>query len=104
VGLRKEMGLSPGPGVEASQHLNILEKKRAGPLDRQIFYGLHFLLVSVQFLQDRGAGNGGGLDCGADEKGKKLGYYKKVSVLSGLPWGLSGKESACQCRRPEIDP
>ena len=98
------MGLSPGPGVEASQHLNILEKKRAGPLDRQIFYGLHFLLVSVQFLQDRGAGNGGGLDCGADEKGKKLGYYKKVSVLSGLPWGLSGKESACQCRRPEIDP
>ena len=22
----------------------------------------------------------------------------------GLPWWLSGKESACQCRRPEFDP
>ena len=22
----------------------------------------------------------------------------------GLPWGLSGKESACQCRRPGFDP
>ena len=25
-------------------------------------------------------------------------------LLDGLPWGLSGKESACQCRRCEFDP
>ncbi|KAG5201875.1 hypothetical protein JEQ12_004638 [Ovis aries] len=24
--------------------------------------------------------------------------------ISGLPWWLSGKESACQCRRHEFDP
>ena len=25
-------------------------------------------------------------------------------MTSGLPWWLSGKESACQCRRHEFDP
>ena len=33
--------------------------------------------------------------------GRKAVYYK---VLSGLPWWLSGKESACQCRTHGIDP
>ena len=29
----------------------------------------------------------------------------EISELgSGLPWGLSSKESACQCRRPRLDP
>ena len=26
------------------------------------------------------------------------------NILSGLPRELSGKESACQCRRPRYDP
>ena len=25
-------------------------------------------------------------------------------ILEGLPWGLSGKESACQCRRHGLEP
>ena len=29
-------------------------------------------------------------------------YFVYVSL--GLPWWLSGKESACQCRRPRFDP
>ena len=103
MGLRKEMGLSPGPGVGAlvTQHLGEPECWTVGQAN--FLWSSLPPCISPTF-QDRGAGNGGGLDCGADEKAKKLGYYKKVSVLSGLPWGLSGKESACQCRRPEIDP
>ena len=29
---------------------------------------------------------------------------KGASVLLGLPWGLSGKESACQCRTCRFNP
>ena len=27
-----------------------------------------------------------------------------LSIYLGFPWGLSGKESACQCRRPRFSP
>ena len=27
-----------------------------------------------------------------------------ASFMKGLPWWLSGKESACECRRHEFDP
>ena len=29
---------------------------------------------------------------------------KTVILISGLPWGLSGKESTCQCRRHRFNP
>ena len=31
-------------------------------------------------------------------------YDLNVFVPAGLPWGLSGKESACQCRRRGFNP
>ena len=30
--------------------------------------------------------------------------YFKTALVRGLPWWLSGKESACQCRRYKFDP
>ena len=48
---------------------------------------------------------------GAGEKGKRSGsshvfitQHLKGVVTRGLPWWLSGKESACQCRRNRFDP
>ena len=34
---------------------------------------------------------------------KRLGTHTDTNNI-GLPWWLSGKESCCQCRRPEFDP
>ena len=31
-------------------------------------------------------------------------YYELICVLSGLPWWLNDKESACQCRRHGFNP
>ena len=31
-------------------------------------------------------------------------YLLAKSQLPALPWGLSGKESACQCRRHGLEP
>ena len=31
-------------------------------------------------------------------------YWQNVSYLGSVPWWLSGKESACQCRKWEFDP
>ena len=31
-------------------------------------------------------------------------FHFKITCLAGLPWWLSGKESACQCRRHGFDP
>ena len=36
--------------------------------------------------------------------GFSIGFYNVPSGGSGLPRGLSGKESACQCRRYGFDP
>ena len=33
-----------------------------------------------------------------------FGTYIERYLLFGLPWGLSGKESTCQCRRRGFDP
>ena len=32
-----------------------------------------------------------------------LSHHNSKADISGLPWWLSGKESACQCRRPEFE-
>ena len=41
-----------------------------------------------------------------DEWINKIQWMDKngVYIQLGRPWWLSGKESACQCRRPEFDP
>ena len=31
-------------------------------------------------------------------------YFSSIKHCKGLPWWLSGKESACQCKRHEFDP
>ena len=35
---------------------------------------------------------------------KKYIFLNAIIIYSGLPWWLSSKESACQCRRPGFDP
>ena len=31
-------------------------------------------------------------------------FFKIKEEMAGFPWWLSGKESACQCRRHRFDP
>ena len=35
---------------------------------------------------------------------QRAGQQPWLKGVGGLPWWLSGKESACQCRRPEFNP